>query len=63
MKAILEMDMPKNCVECRLSHKTSHEKLDSSGRYMKYFCDLVCADVSGFRYVERCPDCPLKFAD
>jgi len=61
MKAILKIDMPKNCAECVLPNRRYERCTD--GYYVIHYCNLVFTDVSKFRDNIRYPDCPLQEAD
>jgi len=53
MKAILEMELPKNCEDCKASQYIT---------YCGLRCNFVEKCVEDYR-AERHPDCPLKIVD
>jgi hypothetical protein len=64
MKAILEMEVPESCTECKICTIIYREKYDKTGFYRDYHCRLVYADVGMFKGSRgRCPDCPLKIVE
>ena len=59
MKAILEMDAPKSCAECRFISKWGHPIRDG----MEYIClamTMIERRVVPSPTKERAPFCPLK---
>ena len=51
MKAILEIDAPENCEQCRFYDETP----------IRNYCRVNGKDVNGYYYFrERAPSCPLK---
>ena len=55
-KAILVIDMPSNCKECRFFQEVREE--DALGYCKDYKCFFGCSHVGCF--IERPKDCPLK---
>ena len=55
-KAILVIDMPSNCKECRFFQELWEE--DALGYCKDYKCIFGCSHIGCF--VERPKDCPLK---
>jgi len=60
MKAILEIEMPENCLECGLSYK---KIIHNVGTF--YECQALGEEVdcAGKEKTQRHRDCPLKIID
>ncbi|EPR07778.1 hypothetical protein [Ruminiclostridium papyrosolvens] len=51
-RAILEIDMPDNCLKCTISD------FEMSGSSENLFCPVLSIEIENF--IERHKDCPLK---
>lgn len=54
-KAILEIEMPENCLLCKISDFETSDASES------LFCPILGVEIENF--ITRHPDCPLKEVD